>query len=207
MLGFLVFIGFGVALALWRRRLGSEDAARRAGAWGEARVARELRRLGRAVTVWNDVHVRAGHRTSQIDHVVWTPQGLILIETKHWAGRLHVVSPTEWVQDNGRSRRVMHSPEHQSYYHEEVMREVLRRRHGLAGTPIASIVVLTHPNSRVYGPATLPCIRLRQLRRWLRRYTQPDPGIHMPAPEQLAALWSGEESSAQANRNAELTKS
>lgn len=192
MLGLLVLVGFGVVVAVVRQAIGGGDtAARRAGANAEARVARRLRRMGRSITVWNDVRIRAGRRTSQIDHVVWTPRGLVLIETKHWAGHLHIISPTEWAQDNGRRRRVMHSPEHQSNYHEQVMREVLRG-HGLGSTPLTSIIVLTHPASRIHGHPAVPCVRLGHLRRWLRPYMQPDPGLSMPTPDQLAALWSGD---------------
>lgn len=190
MVGLFALLGIAVIVAALRRGgVGGDAAARRAGALAEARVARRLRRLGRHLIVWNDVHVRSGNRTSQIDHVVWTPRGLVLIETKHWTGRLHVLSPTEWVQDNGRRRRVMHSPEHQSFYHERVMQEVLQH-HGLGKTPLTSIIVLTHPASRVYGETTLPCVRFRQLRRWMRPYQQANATIAMPDPARFALLFA-----------------
>lgn len=166
----IVIASLVVSRQRWQNPWDTEGAQRRAGAAGEAAVARSLRRLGPNFVVWNDVQVRVGRRSSQIDHVIWTPYGLWLLETKTWAGELLVQSDQCWEQRTRHTKKSLHSPEAQAQYHEDVVRALFRQQ-GRPIPPIRSCIVLAHPHSWLKGATTFPCVPLRHLRRWIRRET------------------------------------
>lgn len=63
---------------------------KRKGAKGEREVARILRRLSKKqYIVLNDIYIRANDRSTQIDHLVISRQGIFVIETKNYAGWIH----------------------------------------------------------------------------------------------------------------------
>ncbi|TYS72460.1 NERD domain-containing protein [Sutcliffiella horikoshii] len=57
------------------------------GAVGERAVNKELEKLGPLFTVYHDLYVpNENGGTSQVDHVVTSPTGIFVIETKHYDG-------------------------------------------------------------------------------------------------------------------------
>ena len=61
-----------------------------AGDSGEFAVARQLRRLSDKYLVINDLMFNSGKgRTMQIDHVVVSPYGIFVIETKNISGKIY----------------------------------------------------------------------------------------------------------------------
>ena len=118
------------------------DTTRRAGQVGEAITARALRRVFPAECVWPDVHVAAGGRTSQCDHIVYGPWGLVIVETKHWTGNLTRVGPDRWRQNRaGYPPRFYDSPEAQNAWHCQVVQAVLQT-HGLGYVPVYGAIAL-----------------------------------------------------------------
>ena len=53
---------------------------------GERRVARKLDWLPKEYTILNDIMLRTQYGTTQIDHVVVSPYGIFVIETKNYKG-------------------------------------------------------------------------------------------------------------------------
>ncbi len=63
----------------------NEDSSQ-IGARGEIRVSKELSFLSNEYYVLNDVLLRIGNRSSQIDHIVVSIYGIFVIETKNYKG-------------------------------------------------------------------------------------------------------------------------
>ena len=97
-----------------------------AGRHGERAVRRELRRLGSEYTVLDDLMLRDGGFTCQIDHVVLSPYGIFIIETKNFSGI--VTGDDEWKEwywkSKGFQKRI-YSPVLQNLRHREVLEKVL----------------------------------------------------------------------------------
>jgi hypothetical protein len=60
--------------------------ARIIGYWGEKNTATQLSFLGNKYKVYNDVLIPTKNGTSQIDHIVVSPYGIFVIETKNYKG-------------------------------------------------------------------------------------------------------------------------
>jgi hypothetical protein len=81
-------------------------------------------------TVFRDLTLRcatdSGVDTTQIDHVVVSPYGVFVIETKHYSGWIFGAErEPEWTRVHFRSRRKFPNPLHQSHMHIRVLQELL----------------------------------------------------------------------------------
>ncbi len=71
------------------RQNARESDGLEAGAQGEASAARRLNDLlDHTHYLFNDLLLRHGFRTAQVDHLVVCPRGLFVIETKNWRGEV-----------------------------------------------------------------------------------------------------------------------
>jgi hypothetical protein len=175
MWGILVAVGAWVVVRwLWPRkrrtppRSTTEQAQVRAGQVGENRATRILRQHG--LTVWSDVRVASGGRTSQCDQIVVGPFGLCVIETKHWTGTLQRQGGSHWAQRKaGGSVHRYDSPESQNAYHCQVVHEVLRQ-HGLKRVAVYGAIVLSNPHAVfVSGPGPQPIGSPEEIAQWIQR--------------------------------------
>ncbi len=157
-------------------------AQRQAGQVGESRTTRVFCHQLPQASVWPNVHVATGHRTSQCDHLVYGPFGLVVVETKHWTGTLSRINADHWLQATASGVfKLYESPESQNAYHCHVVSAVLRQ-HGLQRIPIYGAIVLSNPRAEFIsesGPMPIgtpdqivewiqqlpPAIRLRQATR------------------------------------------
>lgn len=80
--GILIAIIF-IGLTVWRIIMSSPDNI---GKVGEKRVARKLDWLPKEYIVLNDIMLPTQYGTTQIDHVVVSPYGIFVIETKNYKG-------------------------------------------------------------------------------------------------------------------------
>jgi hypothetical protein len=117
-----------------------------AGLKGEVEVARLLADgLDNDYYVYNDIRIRSGFRSAQVDHVVVGPCGVVLIETKNWRGRMvGDVQDKAWQQyrfSDSPPRRVG-NPVLQNQRHAEVVTAYLRSR-GLPAVPVIPLLVFT----------------------------------------------------------------
>ena len=149
-----------------RKRRRRPTAAVRAGRVGENRATRTLQRFG--LTVWPDVRVAAGHRTSQCDQIVVGAFGLVVAETKHWTGEL-ARHGDQWSQRKADgTRRFYASPESQNAYHCQVVRQVLKA-HGLGRVAVYGAIVLSNPHARFLGrPGSQPIGTPEQMAAWIQ---------------------------------------
>lgn len=162
---------FFVALTVaWRRGAASADADRVArwasGAWGEEATGAALDELDpRRFAVFHDVVVP--RRRENIDHVVVGRGGVVLVETKRWAGRVVI---GRHVRVDGRRR-------------DEVLEQVdrLRRdlRSALAQALDADEAVV------VDDVGAFVCIHARSVRKaWFRRRAEIE-GVSFGGPDDL----------------------
>jgi hypothetical protein len=120
---------------------------------GEAQVGRALQRL--FPTVAHDVilHDDRGGLT-QIDHLALAPAGILVVETKHYRGRIFgQANEATWTQAIGRRRHRFQNPLRQNHAH-------VRAVDALAlGVPVLKRVVFTNaaefPNGRCDGVSQL----------------------------------------------------
>ena len=83
----LAAFGYGHRLKVGQNR--QEQDSLEAGAQGEASTARRLNDLlDNTHYLFNDIVLRHGWRTAQIDHLVVCPRGVFVIETKNWRGAI-----------------------------------------------------------------------------------------------------------------------
>lgn len=87
---------------------------------GERRVARRLRDgLGPEYEILNDVYLpsREGE-TTQIDHIVVSPYGIFVVETKNWTGWIFGdAESAKWTQSVYRKKSSFQNPIRQNYKH------------------------------------------------------------------------------------------
>lgn len=148
-----VVLGFlAVAHGATVRRDGLESKSIKAGLRGESKVAAELARgLDYDHYVFNDVSLRSGLRTAQIDHVVVGPGGVFVVETKNWGG--HVTGgprdPT-WTQqgDAARPPRRHENPVLQNERHVRVLEACLKAA-GVTDYPVISVLVFASRGARI----------------------------------------------------------
>lgn len=109
---------------------------------GERRVARRLRDgLGREYEILNDIYLpsREGE-TTQIDHIVVSPYGIFVVETKNWTGWIFGdAKSAKWTQTVYRKKSSFQNPIRQNYKH---ICE-LRRSLGIAAKYFISVVAVT----------------------------------------------------------------
>jgi len=105
---------------------------------GEKRVRRQLDRLPKEhYSVLNDVMLKAKKGTSQIDHVVLSPHGIFVIETKNYKGWIYGDEDSEfWTQTIYRSKTKFRNPIKQNWGHIYALREVLSEYQHISYYPV-----------------------------------------------------------------------
>jgi hypothetical protein len=140
-------------------------AARLKGAAGERAVARVLNRLGEVAL--HDIILPDGRGgLTQIDHLVLTPAGLLVVETKNYAGQvLGQPQDKKWTQRLGRQSFTFQNPLRQNYLHTQALQALT------PGVPIQGRVVFTNaarfPKGIPEGVSTLSTLKT-DLKTWLR---------------------------------------
>nr|NNM90121.1 NERD domain-containing protein [Bacilli bacterium] len=129
------------------RRRPHKDTTVKIGQVGEQIVAASIRRYlqSDALRTYNNVYFRDERGNPfQIDHLALTPQGLIVVETKHWAGMVWGgESERNWSYlPNGRYcyTRQFYSPVLQNRTHVQKLKRVLDN-----DLKMASLVVFGNP--------------------------------------------------------------
>lgn len=136
-IGLLIIVLCIAVLALLVFRCGTPAAV---GRRGERRVSRLLKKLPEEYRLLNDVMLRTRNgRTVQIDHVVVSPYGIFVIETKNYQGIIiGNGNSDEWRQHIWGNEYRLYNPEMQNRSHIFALRQVLPRE---AEGHIHSIVV------------------------------------------------------------------
>jgi len=96
------------------------------GRWGEKKVSTLLELLGSEYRIFNDVLIKNGNWTSQIDHVVLSPYGIFVIETKNYKGWIYGGPDKEqWTQNIWGHRSSLSNPIRQNRGHIMALKKVL----------------------------------------------------------------------------------
>ena len=125
---------------------------------GEAAVAEVLARAG--LPALHDVVLRDGRGLTQVDHLVQLPGGIVVLETKAFAGMvLGGLRDRHWVQHlrDGAVRTAFLNPLLQNHRHVRAVREKAG-----AGVPVAGLVVSAGAG-RFCGELEAAVVRLAEL--------------------------------------------
>lgn len=127
-----------------------ERGAVAAGLKGEVTVTQTLHQaLPNDCYILNDVTVRRGWHSAQMDHIVVTPRGIFLVETKNWRGRITgAEDERRWRQDKGSGQPpvFLANPIMQNRRHAEIFRHWLRA-HGVDWPDVFPVLVMMAPSA------------------------------------------------------------
>lgn len=108
------------------------------GVIGEKNVRRVLKRLPREYKVLNDIMIRTDTGTTQIDHIVLSPKGIFVIETKNYSGYIYGdENSQDWTQVLYKTKNKMYNPILQNYGHITALKYLINKK----GTAFHPIVV------------------------------------------------------------------
>lgn len=134
-LALVALVGLTLLRALLRDLISKQR-----GRTGEARVHRQLRRCFEAVRSDGYLRTRSGGLT-QIDHLALTPKGILVVETKHYAGKVYGQGDGRyWRQFLGRREHRFLNPLHQNAGHVRAVRLALK---AYPDVPVLSYVVFS----------------------------------------------------------------
>lgn len=97
------------------------------GSIGERRVKKQLKKLpSESYKVLHDLMIVNNDKSSQIDHLVISPYGLFVIETKTFTGWIHGSERAEqWTQTIYKSKKKFRNPIRQNWGHVLALKELL----------------------------------------------------------------------------------
>jgi hypothetical protein len=109
---------------------------------GERRVRKQLKKLpSEDYRVLNNLLIKGKKGTSQIDHMVISPQGIFVIETKNYSGWIHGSENSEhWTQTIYRHKTKFYNPIKQNWGHILALKETLPAYLNLPYFPIIVFV-------------------------------------------------------------------
>lgn len=111
-----------------------------AGLRGEHTVSRELHRLGGKYIILNDLMLRTAYGTCQIDHIVLSPYGIFVVETKNISGKITGNDEwKEWYWVGKDFNKTIYNPVMQNFRHIDVLSDTL----GLSADNFISVIVFT----------------------------------------------------------------
>ena len=136
------------------------------GAIGESKVSKTLEFLlpSNEYTIFNDVTLPLGRSSTQIDHIVVSPFGVFVIETKNYSGWIFGNAKSkQWTQVLYKKKFRLMNPLRQNYIHVQAVKKFL----ALPDMYIFSVVAFV---GSAKFKTNLPdnVVYLRQLRSYLR---------------------------------------
>ena len=95
------------------------------GKCGEIRIARILKHLPDEYTIFNDVYIQERGKSVQIDHIVLSPYGIFVIETKNFSGWVYGGEKSaEWTQNIYGTKFRFQNPLRQNYGHVKALQSL-----------------------------------------------------------------------------------
>ncbi len=138
------------------------------GAVGEYKVSLKLKRLNKnEYLVLNNILLKKGELTTQIDHIVISRSGIFIIETKNYKGWIHGHENSEyWTQTIYKHKTKFRNPIKQNWSHVYLLKKVLSDYSNIKYYPI---VVFAGNSKLIDITANFPVIYLKQLVRTIKR--------------------------------------
>lgn len=94
---------------------------------GENRVIKQLEKLPESYKIINDVTLRNDNYSSQIDHIVVSPYGVFVIETKTYTGWIHGNDKSDyWTQTIYKNKTRFRNPVKQNWGHIQSLKEIFK---------------------------------------------------------------------------------
>ena len=138
------------------------------GRYGELRVSHILSQLPDEYHVFNDVYLEVHGRSSQIDHVVVSPYGIFVIETKNYSGSVYGSENAEmWTQYLNGKGYEFRNPVKQNQSHVWAIKDTLH----VAPSSIVPIVVFLN-GAYLHCSTKHAVIYLGQLRNYILGYKE-----------------------------------
>ena len=165
----VVIILIAVAIALVIRR--KKNPSQKAGKKGERQVAKVLSKFARFndIKVINGVYLPLYDETTEIDHILIAPFGVMVIETKNWAGTIYGdATEDKWLQVLGNDRNYHYSPIKQNRGHIENIRHLFRKEN-IYRVNVEGAVVFAGGKTDLYCPRSLPVMTLKQFKKYLKK--------------------------------------
>lgn len=137
---FIILIVLGILIFEYITNY-KNDEGRTKGRVGEKIVQRELRKLPSNYIIMNNLLIECRDETTQIDHIVISPKGVFVIETKNISGNIQGDDNTKyWTQvlDKYNRRNKFYSPIWQNKTHVKAIKHKIRQMNNI---PIYSIIV------------------------------------------------------------------
>lgn len=111
------------------------------GAAGERTVSEKLHNLGEHYIVIDDLLIPNAHGDTQIDHVVVSPFGIFVIETKCWSGWITGgENSSQWTQTIYKEKYEKPNPIFQNKVHVEAVKSALKQYGEVLAVPIVVVV-------------------------------------------------------------------
>ncbi|MBU0676515.1 MAG: NERD domain-containing protein [Verrucomicrobia bacterium] len=169
-----VFIGHMLRIREGTRERGMVGAGRS----GELKVTRMLNdAFGNDTYLLNDVSVAHRRHKAQIDHLVVSPAGIFVLETKNWRGHLSGSERGErWLQvkDAGGKPVSLSNPILQNDRHMEVLKGFLSL-HGIQEERIYSVIVMGSPSATwTIEDRTVPVLNIADAIQYMAHFEQPN---------------------------------
>lgn len=144
-----------------------------AGLKGEQEVTRHLKdSLSNDCYILNDLQVRHGWKRAQMDHLVVTPQGIFVVETKTWRGEIEGdENDARWTQVRrpGAKPIKLANPVHQNRRQVEVLRQFLQDS-GIDWPDIHPVLVSRSPEATFWiRNATVPILKPSEVARFISK--------------------------------------
>jgi hypothetical protein len=113
------------------------------GLYGERQVIKKIRKAfpSNRYYLLNNITLRSGKGTTQIDHIFISEYGLFVIETKNYTGWIFGSQYKKvWTQAIYKKKSSFQNPLHQNYKHIQVLKKYF---HGLPDNSFQSVIVFT----------------------------------------------------------------
>lgn len=112
--------------------------------------------------------------TQEYDHIVVGPQGVFMIETKNYLGKLVINQSGNWIRIKDGVKAGTRSPVQQVRRHEKVLRSFLPEK-----IPIISIICIAHPEVIIEGAenCTVPLVKSDLLGDFIENYPAGDKAL------------------------------
>jgi len=138
------------------------------GVLGEYGVARKLRRLKKSdYIVYNDIYLKNGGRSKQIDHLIISIYGVFVIETKNYKGWIFGnENAKHWTQTLYNKKYKLYNPVIQCWSHINFLKKISSDFTGLKYFPI---VVFAGSGKLKRIKSSVPVIYKRKILRTIRR--------------------------------------
>lgn len=142
----------------------------RSGVKGERMVSKMLRKISKGrFVVMDNVMLPLYSNTTQIDHIVVGPFGVVCIETKNHSGEIiGGIEDIYWIQRLGSKTHLVYNPLAQNNTHVQVVRYILHKER-ILNVPVYNLVVFSSNNVSIkLDEENVPVIPIRYLKEYFQ---------------------------------------